>query len=703
MGSDVPFAVTHEGQGGLSARPVFPIVAWVAYCLAIVAPALVVDSIPFAGAGGIFAAGGRYALRVGMLGVPTAVAVLFWGIALLRSQVRLRHTPFLWGLLGLVSIAGLSTLLAIDRRVALFGFWIDEQGFLVWVLYALLVFLGSQLITSRRRLVQLTLCVVGTGAVVAAIALLEVGGVRLFGIPAEEWAYARGVSTMMNPDFLGTFLVAPAVLGVAFAISQRGWLRIVAAIGAAITLMSLVYTLTRGAWAAAAVGLVALAVWGMWTRRDSRATRKAVEAESDSSGRRGIPSLVAWAGAGVVGAVAAARLGTGTLSSRITETLTGASGLDILLSGRLTLWSELLQAVRARPLLGAGPGNMVYAWQRFAGEGSLQMIGSGAVVDSAHNVPLDLAVQFGVPFAVLAGVGVAWLAVRALTAAARVARKGATGGGWLEVGWIVAAVALGIAFTTGVTVVPIMTLVAAVIGVLLAFDARPGTAKPPAVRVSVSAVLTVVALGLGAWAAFTGASAIAGNQATPSLTERATRDLKALELAPWRIYPASDLVTVTQALGTVEQSMVGVSAARTHDMLLERDGMNAITLYGAGDYHLTQEQDAARALQFAERSLELRPMFVPGIMLKGDAFAAQGRLEDAVVYLERAVALESTVTILHAWEAPWISYLSVLIGQARQDPLAAAHARDVYAEFSARFPGSMMRGVIERELATLDG
>lgn len=702
MGSDVPFAVTHEGQGGLSARPVFLIVAWVAYCLAIVAPALVVDSIPFAGAGGIFAAGGRYALRVGMLGVPTAVAVLFWGIALLRSQIRLRHTPFLWGLLGLVSIAALSTLLALDPRVALFGFWIDEQGLLVWLLYALLVFLGSQLVTSRRRLAQLTLCVVGTGAVVAAIALLEVGGVRLFGIPAEEWAYARGVSTMMNPDFLGTYLVAPAALGVAFAISQQGWKRIAAAIGTAITLMSLVYTLTRGAWAAAAVGLVALAAWAMWTRRDSRATRNAVEVESDSSGRRGIPSLVAWGGAGVVGAVAAVRLGTGTLSGRITETLTGASGLDSLLSGRLTLWSELLQAVRARPLLGAGPGNTVYAWQRFAAEGSLEKIGAGAVVDSAHNVLLDLAVQFGVPFAVLAVVGVAWLTVRAFAAAARAARNGTTGA-WLEIGWIATAVALGIAFTTGVTVVPIMTLVAAVIGVLLALDARPGTAEPLAVSVSVSVVLMLAALGLGSWAAFTGASAIAGNQAAPSLTERATRDLKALRLAPWRIYPASDLVTVTQTLGTVEQSMVGVSAARAHDMLLERDGMNAITLYGAGDYYLTQEQDAARALQFAERSLELRPMFVPGIMLKGDAFAAQGRLEDAVVYLERAVALESTVTILHAWEAPWISYLSVLIGQARQDPVAAAHARDVYAEFSARFPGSMMRGVIERELATLDG
>ena len=124
-----------------------------------------------------------------------------------------------------------STVFAIDKRVAVFGYWLNEQGLIAWVMLFGLAFLGSQLITSKRRLVQLSWSVVGAAAVVAALALLEVAGLRPFPGYGDslEWIFQRGSSTMFNSDFLGTFLVLPAVLSVALAFQLVGWRRWVAA------------------------------------------------------------------------------------------------------------------------------------------------------------------------------------------------------------------------------------------------------------------------------------------------------------------------------------------------------------------------------------------------------------------------------------------------------------------------------------------
>lgn len=666
-------------------RHAFSELAWLAFCVSVIMPALVVDSVPFAGFQGIFAAGGRYALRVAALGVPAMISLAAWSLAVMREGLSIRRTPFLFGLGWLAILAVLSTITAMDPRVALFGFWIDEQGLLMWLFYGCLAFLGSQLVTSRGRLLQLTWTVVLAGAVIASIALLEVIGVRLFGIPGEEWAYNRGVSTMMNPDFLGTFLVLPALLGSGLGVASQGWRRFAAVGAASLMFASLMLTLTRGAWAGAAIGLAVqagLSAYGAIRRR-----RAGIYAR-DKDGGGGGARAGRWLLLATPAVVAVLALGAASVTSRIQSTVASLGDLDVLLSGRLGIWQEVAAAVLSKPWLGAGPANTLYAWQRFAGEGTMVSIGSGALIDSAHNIALDLAVQFGIPFAVLVIVGGAWLSVRV----GRVMRNQTSTdpiNSRLLIAWLSGGIALAVSLLAGVIVVPVVTIGAGAVGVLLASDGKTGIRSAGPYRYALAVVLVAAAVG-AYWAGATGLSAIKGNQAAYSRVQRVQRNLVALDIAPWRMGPADDLVQIAPALTESEQSVSGMSAQEAYDLMLVRDGLNALTLYAAGDYYLTVERDTDKALDLCNRALELRPLFVPGIMLKGDVLAGQGRVDEATVLMERAVMLESKVRIAHAWEAPWQSYIGLLIWRAESDSGAASEVRDVYARFAERFPNSLM-------------
>ena len=695
-GVDAEPEMINEAAGVRQSGPSLLVpIAWWALCIAVVAPALVIDSVPFAGYDGIFAAGGRYALRIAALGIPLAVSAVCWGLSVLLGHTRFRYTPLLWGLATLVILAGVSTAFALDPRVAVFGFWIDEQGLLVWLLYALVALLGSQLISSRARMEQLAFAVIGTGGLVAAIALLEVAGVRFFGIAADQWMYDRGVSTMMNPDFLGTYLVLPSVLAVGVVSATVRWRRTLAAVLALVMLVSVAYTLTRGAWIGVIAGAAVLACLRWFVGRE---TAVGAVAGTDRRSWARLTVLLSVIGAGIL---LVALLGTGPLTSRVGATFESVGDLNSVLSGRLTIWSELAPVVAGRPFFGSGPANMVYAWQPYAGRGTLAAQGSAAILDSAHSVPLDLAVQFGSLFAALAIAGAAWLATRAVVVARRAAEARRDPGARLLVAWMAAGIGLGIALLTGVTVVPILSLVAVLFGVQFAAIARPVTGLRRMPDTVLVILVVVAAMALGTWAAVGGYSAIAGNQATRSVAERARRDLTALRIAPWRQGPAMDLVRVTQQLSGSEQSLVGVTEGQAHVMLLERDGLSALTLYGAGDYQLMVAGSPERALAFADRALALRPVFVPGLMLKGDSLVALGETESGLSHLAQAVELESLSIIEHGWETPWDSYLQALLREAETDSAAAATARGVYARFAERFPNSLLLPSFAEQLEAL--
>ena len=81
---------------------------------------------------------------------------------------------------------------------------------------------------------------------------------------------------------------------------------------------------------------------------------------------------------------------------------------DALCSSRLTLWGNVLHLIAQKPWLGWGWGELDYA--------HFMTLYPGArfcdILDNAHNLPLHLAVELGLPLAVLAASASAWLVWR---------------------------------------------------------------------------------------------------------------------------------------------------------------------------------------------------------------------------------------------------------------------------------------------------
>ena len=78
-------------------------------------------------------------------------------------------------------------------------------------------------------------------------------------------------------------------------------------------------------------------------------------------------------------------------------------------NSRITLWSNVLYLVAQRPWTGWGWGELDYAHYitLYPGERFCD------ILDNAHNLPLHLAVELGLPVALLFLVGLCWLVVRA--------------------------------------------------------------------------------------------------------------------------------------------------------------------------------------------------------------------------------------------------------------------------------------------------
>lgn len=690
----------------------FAKLAWVAYLVGIVAVAMAADSLPFIGTDQAFAAGGRPALRVFALAVPLGVAVVSWAIALWRGEVRWRHTPFLWWLGGLALAAGVSTVFAMDKSVAVFGYLYGEQGLLMWLLYFTIALLGSQFVTSRKRLVTLSAVVLGAATYVAGIALLEVAGVRVLLNNAPDWMYERGASTMMNPDFLGSYLVIPAVLGIGLTATVKGWHRFVAAGTLGLVVASLAFSLTRGAWIGAFVGLVALSI-GVVTIQVLAARRVAKEPSSGAGYVAVSPALQGAQSAAVrVGAIWIAVIlmlvlmiafvpGAQRIVERVVVSPTDAAQNATTLSGRIPLWTEVWHATLNRPILGAGPDNLSFAWQEAASEATIRTTGAGVVVNSSHSLFLDFAVEFGIPFTLAMVIGVLWLTFRAIRNMQRSA-SATRFEAWESVALVAAVFGAGAALMVGMAVVPIMVLVFVLIGALLGVDGRYRAAQPTrGAKVTVLAVASAFSAAVVLWGGLSLASAIVGNQDVPSIATRARHDMAAVKIAPWRIYPTIDLVASLTELVPEATEQIGVTVPQAYERMIAADPLRSLNYYNAGDYALTQQDDASRAIEMANRSLALQPINIPARMLRGDALCAQGNYDAGLLDLAEAVRLESCATPSLSWPPPWTVYLNRLIEIAPKSTSARAAAEATVAAFAARFPSNEALPELQEKVANL--
>jgi O-antigen polymerase len=294
-------------------------------------------------AGGILAAAATLADRV--LSIHRASTIMF---------------AFLLGVLLLATVH------AVDALHAWIGTPDRRLGWVAWLLFGLAFVCGQSLTgTPALRIVTRAAALAALGAGIYAV--LELVG---HAPVAVEFAAHRAGGPYGQPAYLGAAaaLLAPIATGVALDHAERRAWRVVGASGAAFAGVALLAAQARAAWVGVAVAALVLL---------PRALR-AVRARK---------LLAGGAALGLLVLVVLTPLG-----GRATS---GADLADGTARGRIDEWRIALDAVRARPVLGAGPEGYRIVFPEVVDREYAQRYGRDVVTDRAHNSVLDVAVTGG--------------------------------------------------------------------------------------------------------------------------------------------------------------------------------------------------------------------------------------------------------------------------------------------------------------------
>lgn len=421
-------------------------------------------------------------------------AVLTYGVALVailwaadcargRRAMLLSRTAI--PLLVFLGWAAISTLNAYDPARSALGSTVSSLPLARLVIYAGLGGLLYQLLNSPARLRVLTQAVIVSAAVVALLALIEQGfHVSPLGFTSTpRWMLDRGTATLGNPDFLGTFLVAPTVLALISSIFERGraW-RQVHTICLFILSAATIGTLTRGAWLGLLTGVaITFALLG-YAGRDRHTRRRMMVAAAVLVCALAVPVINGNA-AGVLSRFSA-NPGAGR------EATTLAEKTNAITSGRVDIWHAALMTIAERPLTGTGPDTFEFGWFAHA-QRPTSVGGSNDVERDPHSLPLFIAATTGVPGLLAAVVFAGWTVAEAMRRAWASRRKlDALIGAPLHAAWLSAALAILTALLVGAVTPPIMLQLSVILAVLSRTSVRPQsmTLTRPRLIASVTAI-----------------------------------------------------------------------------------------------------------------------------------------------------------------------------------------------------------------------
>ncbi len=281
-----------------------------------------------------------------------------------RLWTGLRRNPLLWPVLAVAATQVLSTALAVDPRLSLWGSYERAQGALTTLSYLLLfLVISSRLRTveQARRLVGAMAC---SGVPLVVLGLAQALGQDPLGLVSD--ARSPIYATLGRSNFVGAYLAMLLPLTLALVLTARvRWQRLAAAALALCEVMVIALTMARGAWLAATAALALFGLFWFWPRLPRPARWTAVLGG------------LAMLGAGLVGAL----------------WLGGEGGST---AARLTIWQATLDLVVERPLLGYGLDALELVFPRLHPPQLVYYHGRGVTVDRAHNLLLDWALTTGI-------------------------------------------------------------------------------------------------------------------------------------------------------------------------------------------------------------------------------------------------------------------------------------------------------------------
>lgn len=305
-------------------------------------------------------------------------AVWFWRAS--RDETPMATNPVWAVLVALAGWATLSAVLSPHRWFTVLGQSERLEGLVTIVFYALVYGLALQVMRGERALHRAMAAFAGASTILAVHGLLQFVGIDPVDYTTQNFAFSTKVafSTVGNPNFLAALLVLALPCAIALAMAASQIWRVVWGVASGLILLSLVATLTRGAWAAAGVEAV-LAAAVMWGQR------RQVLPETR---RRMLMVAVAVVFALIVlSATLLLRpdLKVGKLSS--------SSGAQ----SRIELTRVAVSAVVSRPVLGYGPDTFLAVFRQRPAMLTAEVGASNAGVNNVHDWPLQLAVTLGLP------------------------------------------------------------------------------------------------------------------------------------------------------------------------------------------------------------------------------------------------------------------------------------------------------------------
>lgn len=309
----------------------------------------------------------------------------------LPGLLRSRHVLLVCGFLIAMAV---STLLGAAPLSSLFGSSYNQMGLLTHLSY-FVCFVGLivGVATNQKLLTRAMWALCLTGFVAALYGVSQFFGFDPFlssrytsGSGQEK--VLRSLSTLGHSNYLGNFLLYATPLSLGLSLTLKGRTRLLALTGAALCLMGIVSTGTRGAW----VGIVAgMSVFVFAERQGLRsAISRATKAQVV---RNATIALLALVLAGLVISMSqASRSIAARARSFATEGFTGA--------GRTILWQDSLKMVPSVALFGTGPEGFRKAFLAFKSK-ELARLAPLTNNESSHNSYLDALISYGLPGAAL--------------------------------------------------------------------------------------------------------------------------------------------------------------------------------------------------------------------------------------------------------------------------------------------------------------
>lgn len=303
-----------------------------------------------------------------------ALAVAAWGVFVGLTGSGLAAARAAWPLLAALGVVAGSALWSWGPGTLPASLALSALGMLA---AAAVLVAGGAAARARPRADDV-FAVFCWGWLVAGLLNCGIGAIQVFAPawPDGEWIArsgypGRAVGNLRQPNHLSSLLVWAAIATVA--LLQLGRLgRGAARVVFALTIAAVVLTASR----TGLVSVLLLAAWGGLDRRLGRDVRLLLMAA---------PLLYALAWGGMWWWAQAGEHAFGG-QARLQET--------DLSSSRFGIWANTLALIRQQPLAGVGFGEYNLAWSMTAFPGR-----PTAFFDHAHNLPLHLAAELGLPLA----------------------------------------------------------------------------------------------------------------------------------------------------------------------------------------------------------------------------------------------------------------------------------------------------------------